>query len=138
MLPPQQTKLYRGINVRFSEKEYQKGARVRWPAFSSASAQRSVAEEFVQGDDGSLFFLQSAQARAISRFSRFPDEAEVIFRPNTVFEITATLYGASDIGQFYAQVDNIAMAEVPGAGAVDSGVPQVCGARGRVVQPLCT
>ena len=122
-LPAFRGKLYRGINVRFSEAQYRTGQRVCWAPFSSASAEQAVAKEFVKGDEGSLFFLHSAGARAISRFSKFPDEAEVLFRPNTVFEITSTLYGTSDIGQFYSGIDNISMAErtistsVPGATA---------------------
>ena len=111
MLPAHQGLLYRGINVRFSEREYRVGQPVCWASFSSASAQQSVAKEFVKGDEGSLFFLHSTGARAISRFSKFPDEAEVLFRPNTIFEITSTLYGTSDIGQFYSGIDNISMAE---------------------------
>ena len=59
-----------------------------------------------------LFIHQSAGAKPISKFSKFPDEAEVLFRPNTVFEITSTLYGTSDIGQFYSEIDNIAMSEM--------------------------
>ena len=78
VLPPQSGKLYRGISLRFSEKSYKTGHDVCWPAFSSASANQAVAEEFVKGDEGTLFFLQSASARAISRFSKFPDEAEVL------------------------------------------------------------
>ena len=112
MLPPYRGKLYRGINLKFNEQSYKRAEAVCWPAFSSASATRAVAEEFVKGDDGTLFFLQSVGARAISRFSKFPLEDEVLFRPNTVFEITSTLYGDSDIGAFYASVDNIAMTEV--------------------------
>jgi len=42
---------------------------------------------------------------------RFPNEEEVLFLPNTAFEITTTLFGATDIGQFYCRVDNIAMEE---------------------------
>ena len=94
---------------------------VCWPAFSSASATRTVAEDFVKGDEGTLFFLQSTAARAISRFSKFPDEDEVIFRPNTVFEITSTLYGHSEIGEFYASVDNIAMVELTSAADAAAG-----------------
>ena len=37
--------------------------------------------------------------------------SQVLFRPNTVFSITSTLYGTSDIGQFYSGIDNIAMQE---------------------------
>ena len=41
----------------------------------------------------------------------------MLFRPNTMFEITSTLYGASEIGQFYSGTDNIAMMELTGAAA---------------------
>ena len=72
-----------------------------------------MAEEFVKGDEGSLFFIQCSAGRPISKFSKFPDEAEVLFRPNTVFTITSTLYGTSEIGQFYSGIDNIAMVCAP-------------------------
>ena len=114
-LPPYTGRLYRGIGVRFREREYQKGQRVVWAAFSSASATRAVAQEFVKGDDGTLFFLNSRAARAISKFSKFAPEDEVLFRPNTAFEITSTLLGTSDIGQIYASIDNIATLELPDA-----------------------
>ena len=123
VLPDFKGKLFRGINVRFSEEVYQTGKTVTWPAFSSASAMQSVAEEFVKGDDGSLFFVQSASAKEISRFSKFPDEVEVLFRPNSTFTITSTLYGTSDIGQFYACVDNIAMSQTADVGPADKGGP---------------
>ena len=38
----------------------------------------------------------------------------MLFRVNTVFEITSTLHACSDIGKFYGRVDNIAMKEVMG------------------------
>ena len=31
----------------------------------------------MKGDEGSLFFIQSTAGRAISKFSKYPDEAEV-------------------------------------------------------------
>ena len=70
--------------------------------------------------------------RSISKFSKYPDEAEVLFRPNTVFEIKSTLYGASEIGQFYSGIDNIAMTEltVRTTLAPDAG-PAKPGARAR-------
>ena len=109
--------------MRFSEKHYQAGKQVCWPAFSSASSDLGVAEEFTKGGEGTLFFLKAENPRAISRFSKFPDEAEVLFRPNTLFTISSTLYGTSDIGQFYSGVDNVAMEEVtPGAVQVSAAL----------------
>ena len=119
-LPAYRGPLYRGIDCRFNESSYKQGLKVCWPAFSSASAQREVAEEFVKGGEGTLFILQSLSARAISAFSKYPEEEEVLFRPNTLFTITSTLYGTSEIGKFYSDVDNIAMAEVSGQ---DAGAP---------------
>ena len=125
-LPPHEGKLYRGINVRFSEAEYKPGERVVWPALSSASMERRVAHEFVSGDEGSLFFIQCRGGGAlISQLSRFPDEAEVLFRPNTVFQITSTLYGSSDIGQFYSCIGNIAMTDLSGRQAQAHAPAQV-------------
>ena len=132
-LPPYHGKLFRGINVRFSPEVYGAGQRVVWPSFSSASARRSVAEEFVKGQEGTLFFLHSRSARPISRFSHFPDEAEVLFLPQTVFEITSTLYGSSDIGRFYAPIDNVAMREAVGRAA--GPPPPVAGSSGAPVPP---
>ena len=108
-LPPYRGRLYRGISLRFSELTYRSGQEVCWPAFSSASTDKSVGESFVSNDEGTLFILQSTSARSISHFSKFPEEAEVLFRPNTTFQISSTLFGNTDIGQFYSSVDNIAM-----------------------------
>jgi len=73
-----------------------------------------VAAEFAEGESGTLFFLTSVNAKPISAISRFPEEAEVLFPPNTVFEITSNLLGNSEIGSFYGRVDNIAMTETTG------------------------
>ena len=49
--------------------------------------------------------------------------------PQTVFEITSTLYGSSDIGRFYAPIDNVAMREAVGRAAEPpSPVPGSSGA----------
>ena len=90
-LPGYDGRLYRGINCRFDADTYRTGRTVCWPSFSSASQTKGVAQEFATGAEGSLFFLQSVRAVPISAISRFPDEAEVLFRPNTTFKITSTL-----------------------------------------------
>ena len=100
---------------------YNNGYRICWPAFSSASMRRATAEEFIARDSGpapgTLFFLQSLSARHIAKFSRYPEEEEVLFRPNTVFQITSSVQGCSDIQFFYSNtghimdIDNIAMQE---------------------------
>ena len=66
-LPPHRGRLYRGINVRFSEADYRPGQHVCWPALSSASCEKAVAADFVKGDEGSLFFIQCKEGRLISQ-----------------------------------------------------------------------
>ena len=127
LLPAFRGRLYRGVGLQFGG--YAPGGAVCWPAFSSASARKAVALEFAQGDAGSLFFLQSASARAISRFSNFPCEDEALFRPDTAFRISSVLPGSSEIGQFYSNVDNVAMEEVAAGAPSD---PRADGARGPV------
>eukprot|EP00667_Euglena_gracilis_P000168 EG_transcript_168 len=113
--PALPTKSFRGINCTMDAALYKAGGHICWPSFSSASQSRSVAEEFAKGDSGTLFFLQGTTPRHIAMVSRYPDEDEVLFGPNSVFEITTTLQQTSDIGQFYGKVDNIAMKQVGGS-----------------------
>jgi len=113
LLPPVRAKLFRGINVTFEGNLYQKGSTIRWPAYSSASSKRSVAEDFAEGNSkGTLFFIASERAVGISAFSRFGGEGEVLFPPNTLFEVTSTLFTESAIGAFYSECDNIEMREI--------------------------
>ena len=54
----------------------------------------------------------------------------MLFRPNTTFEITSTLYGTSDIGQFYSDIDNISMVELTAATA--QGPPTAAASLGSI------
>ena len=75
---------------------------------------QAVAEEFCEGDEGCLFFLTSRSGRSVSRVSKFPHEAEVVFLPGTQFQVVEVLHGSSAIGEFYtlpAQITNITMDE---------------------------
>ena len=107
-LPPFSGKVYRGIDIQVP---YEVGHTVCWPVFPSASATQSVAREFVKVEQGTLFFLLHNGARAVSQFSQFPEEDEVIFRANTQFKVISALLLESDIGQFYVKVDNIVVKE---------------------------
>ena len=73
-LPSYSGLLYRGINRVFDRSAYRMGQCVRWHAFSSSSQSRTVAEEFAQGQEGTLFFLQSTSGKCIAAVSRFPHE----------------------------------------------------------------
>eukprot|EP00667_Euglena_gracilis_P018574 EG_transcript_19737 len=127
-LPSYEGKSYRGIKCQVSPAEFVVGGTICWTAFSSASQRKAVAEEFAKPPAegrgvGTLFFVTSFGAKPISAISRYPDEAEVLFPPNTLFQVTSTLFGDSEIGEFYKVVDNVAMTQVAG------GQPQLTSAK---------
>ena len=111
-LPSYKGVLYRGINCQLHQHMYQIGDIVMWSAFSSASVNRLIAEEFASGDDPvTLFFLQSLTAKSIQGISRFPEEGEVLFPRNTCFKIMQALSADSDIGLYYSCIDTISLQE---------------------------
>jgi hypothetical protein len=100
--------LYRGIaDTQLDVSLYMPLGTVRWPSFSSASLSKPVAEGFMHNDangtrKGLLFMLISRSARDISAFSRFPEEQEHMFQPNTEFtvkELHCSRWGASAMFQ---------------------------------------
>eukprot|EP00667_Euglena_gracilis_P000004 EG_transcript_4 len=112
-LPPYVGPCFRGIDVHLSRQTYGEGSEICWQAFSSASKKESVAREFVKGSTGTLFIVESHGARCISGISRYPEEEEVLFPPNTHFEILHFMRGDSGLGKFYSgeAVDSIDMVE---------------------------
>ena len=61
----------------------------------------------------------------------------MLFRPNTEFAITSTLYGTSDIGQFYSCIDNIAITDLSSAAAQAAKPPPGTTAPGPARPPPC-
>ena len=114
-LPVYRGRVYRGIGVKFCGPRYRRGECVCWPAFSSASATRAVAEAALPDNGGTLFIVGSQNARAVGRFSRCPGENEVLFRPGTVFQVTSALCTDADAWASHAGADSIAMVEVAAA-----------------------
>ena len=127
-LPPFKGKLYRGVNCWMRSDQYRPGDSVCWPAFSSASQSQTVADDCAKGAEATLFCLQSHTGKAIAMVSRYPEEAEVLFGPNTVFKtITRDQFRpeASGAGPSSCPADYIAM-QVVGGGA-GSGNGRGCG-----------
>eukprot|EP00667_Euglena_gracilis_P002627 EG_transcript_2629 len=87
-LPAQTATLYRGIAIPFDLAKYDVGKTVHWASFTSASAVMDVAVSFLQGDFGLLFIIKQESGRAISLYSFYPDEAELLHRPNSVWRVT--------------------------------------------------
>eukprot|EP00667_Euglena_gracilis_P000032 EG_transcript_32 len=90
-LPVFHGEVYRGVKNPVERGGYQIGKHYEWRGFSSTSRSKRKAETFVH--NGTLFFLTiSSQVvdgpRRISKYSRYPDEDEVVFRPNSAFTVT--------------------------------------------------
>eukprot|EP01004_Peranema_trichophorum_P006378 NODE_519_length_2644_cov_35.337564_g444_i2.p1 GENE.NODE_519_length_2644_cov_35.337564_g444_i2~~NODE_519_length_2644_cov_35.337564_g444_i2.p1 ORF type:complete len:828 (-),score=154.02 NODE_519_length_2644_cov_35.337564_g444_i2:160-2589(-) len=86
--------LYRGVNkikgkVEYSMREYYRGNKVIWPAFSSSSTDKDVALSFLSNKHGLLFQLTSYNGRKIHMYSDFPWEDEVLFPSNSVFKVVS-------------------------------------------------
>eukprot|EP00668_Euglena_longa_P009965 GGOE01012079.1.p1 GENE.GGOE01012079.1~~GGOE01012079.1.p1 ORF type:complete len:274 (-),score=70.94 GGOE01012079.1:623-1444(-) len=94
-LPSHEHTAYRAA-VRFDPELYLEGNRVIWPAFSSASVNMGVVNDFIEDKrqdvelegQGTVFVLTTKSARRVHTYSHFPEEEEVLFPPNSVFHVT--------------------------------------------------
>jgi len=89
-LPPWSITCYRGESTRVTSvsPQYVEGNHVIWVAITSASLSSTSAEDFVGKSGGTLYIVTATHARDISKLSLYPDEAEVILTPNSVFKVT--------------------------------------------------
>ena len=113
-LPPVSRVVYRGINCRIDPHMYERDDIVIWGAFSSASQDKEVAREFAKGESGTLFLVTSTGSRPIEFLSKYPDEAEVLFAPDSVFRVTGALIADTELGSLYTHLDNIVMTQCGG------------------------
>eukprot|EP00746_Dinoflagellata_sp_MGD_P010190 gnl/MRDRNA2_/MRDRNA2_120958_c0_seq1.p1 gnl/MRDRNA2_/MRDRNA2_120958_c0~~gnl/MRDRNA2_/MRDRNA2_120958_c0_seq1.p1 ORF type:complete len:372 (-),score=79.88 gnl/MRDRNA2_/MRDRNA2_120958_c0_seq1:8-1123(-) len=106
--------LYRGISFPSPEddiKNYKKDEKFAWPAFTSTSTDRNAALNF-----GNIIFeircypldglfeddKPEFAPAGVSQWSQFPQEAEIIFPPNTEFRVVNIQYPGedNDLGNF--------------------------------------
>eukprot|EP00669_Euglena_mutabilis_P008374 TRINITY_DN3446_c0_g1_i1.p1 TRINITY_DN3446_c0_g1~~TRINITY_DN3446_c0_g1_i1.p1 ORF type:complete len:807 (+),score=209.40 TRINITY_DN3446_c0_g1_i1:215-2422(+) len=84
---------YRSVDCVVPPELYQKGAVVTWNQPSSASTSPKVAKLFLRGGtgrgipSGTLFIIHAVTARPVSKYSVHPEEAEVLFRAGTQFQV---------------------------------------------------
>lgn len=84
--------VYRGIRSVVKSELYKPGTTITWQSPSSSSKSMLVPANFVDwvGNTkcrGTFFIITSTSGKDISQFSRFPEEEEVLFKPNTHFEV---------------------------------------------------
>ena len=59
-----------------------------WPSFSSTSLSYRVAQEFVgNAPFGLIFIIDGRSTKRIDDCSEYPSEQEMLFAPNTQFEV---------------------------------------------------
>lgn len=72
------------------------GSEISWPGFASGTSSSQVARNLLLGHDigerpdknaGIVFKIIEARAVSVAPFSKFPEEAEVIFEPGSKFEV---------------------------------------------------
>lgn len=98
-LPAYEGLAYSGVYLHPAQGQHyracaQDGQPVSWPAFLSASQKDSLARQYLSaGSKNSLFVIQSRTGRLIADVSKYgvdgQNEYEVLFAPNTAFEVSA-------------------------------------------------
>ena len=93
-------KVYRGIGVKLAAHLYTPGKTITWQQFSSASKKQSVASNFVdkQGAKliGSMFVIESSNAKEIDLLSVYPEEQETLFGCNSHFQVLRLITANAD------------------------------------------
>jgi hypothetical protein len=98
VLEPFKGLMWRGIQVTDAGetfREFTEGKRFVWPAFTSMTTNKAVAEHFgnlvfeIRCSPGQGTYESKAlyAPASVSKFSDFPSESEVVFPPNTQFEV---------------------------------------------------
>ncbi|XP_026095710.1 uncharacterized protein LOC113067551 [Carassius auratus] len=80
---------YRGTKVKFDGNVL--NTEVRFGSFASSSLNRKVAEEF---GNVSCFEIYTCEGADIAKYSRYPDEREVLIPPYEMFKVTAVRTGS--------------------------------------------
>jgi hypothetical protein len=82
-LPTVKGNIWRGITGDFSE-SYKPGQVITWWNFSSCSSELSVVQNFVRSEKKStLFMIDARNGRNIARYTKFPDENEILLPMGT-------------------------------------------------------
>jgi hypothetical protein len=87
LLPLYNGEVYRGVNTKFTLEDYTIGNKITWNSFSLGSYEWKNASDLIDKKTGVIFIIHSKSGRIISKYSKYPVDAEVIFLPGTSFTI---------------------------------------------------
>lgn len=88
LLPKYIGEVYRAVGVKFDIQVYKIGNIIKWSTFSICSKEFSNTIELLNKKRGIIFIIKSLTGRLISKYSKTPADSEVIFLPESQFEIT--------------------------------------------------
>ena len=94
--PAQTKEVYRWVDVRFSSGDFPLGSELVWPGFTVCSSGFQSAANCLSRSTGICFIIQDRTAnsgggRDISRFSKYPQNQEVVFLPGSKFRVVRYL-----------------------------------------------
>lgn len=88
MLPNFIGEVYRAVDTKFDVDKYSLGKIIQWNQFSVANLDWKNSSELLTKNKGIVFIIKSLTGREISLYSKYPLDKEVIFLPESKFEIT--------------------------------------------------
>lgn len=88
LLPKYTDEVYRAVNTKFDMDDYKIGNVIKWSTFSICSKEFASTSELLNKKKGIIFIIKSQTGRLISKYSKSPVDSEVIFLPDSQFEIT--------------------------------------------------
>ena len=91
-LPNYCGRVYRGIDSKINPSTYADGSIITWQQFSSTSKKQQQARKFLvfrppSQLSGSMFVIDVKTGKEVEELSQFPEEEEVMLRPNTFFTV---------------------------------------------------
>jgi hypothetical protein len=87
ILPPYVGEVYRGVNIKFNLDDFDIGKTLEWNTFAICSKEYAGASELIGMKSGIIFIINSKTGKDISKYSKNPVDAEVIFNPGTKFVV---------------------------------------------------
>ena len=95
-LPAVHGNIWRGVDADV-QKNYPGGAEVTWWSFTSCSSSLSVIRQFVNSSTKStVFMIEAKNARSIEKYSRYPDEHEIILDLGTRLRVLSDGFDRGD------------------------------------------
>ena len=88
LLPCYIGECYRAIDSRFDNQIYGLENTIEWNCFSVSNYDWKNSSELIKLKRGMVFIIKSKTGKNISKYSKYPQENEIVFLPGTKFKVT--------------------------------------------------